>query len=207
MKNNKQFAIIVLWTLIAVVIGLFLFLRRERPKATPERENRSQSVHARLSEPEPEFKTSAFTLITLNDLLISTETFELIAGNVSVVRKLAEKAERHTGGLIVLFTVPEEMAHEKAENVPQYVKDTIEKRLEEAGLLGGFLKPHRIVYSQTVDGRISIGRQLQAHIFIDPDVHVVSDLTGKVPNVVCVNAVSLKAYVDSQSFFPYETNS
>lgn len=209
MKSNKQFAIIVLWTVIAVLIGLFLFVRRERPKPVPERENRPRADSARARQPtaEPEFKTSGFVLLTLNDLLISTDTLDLIASNVSVVRQLADKAERHTGGLIVLFTVPEELVSEKANDVPQHVKDTVDKRLEEAGLLGGCLKPHRIVYSQTVDGRISIGRQVQAHIFIDPDVHVVSDLTGKVPNVVCVDASGLKGYVNSQLFPPLEINS
>lgn len=200
MKSNKQFAIIVLWTVIAVIIALFLFLRRERgskPNVTP---GPSRTV-SRPAIATVEQKTEKFVLVTLNNTLISEETLELIPENVTIFRKLAEACSARSAGLIVLFTVPDDMLNESESEVPENVKRTIETRLEEGGIFASGLKRHRLVFTKSVEGRISVGRQVEAYLFIDSDRQVVEELTGKVPNVVCLDSTSFKKFIATNEFF------
>lgn len=204
MKGNKQIAIVVLWTVIAVLIGIFLFFRREkksvtqtgRPVVTP---GTSRAVS--MSSAPVKRETDKFVLVTLNDTLVASDTMELIPHNVSAFRKMADACGAKTGGLIVMFSVPEGVIGESETNAPDTVKSTIEKRLDEAGIFACGLKNHRIVYTKSIEGRISVGRQIEAHIFLDSDRHVVDELTGKVPHVVHVSSETFKSFVNGHAFF------
>lgn len=199
MKTNKQFAIAVLWTVIAIIIALFLYLRRER---TPSPRVAVTQAEARPVSPEPlTKKIEGFVLVTLNGILISTDTMELIPGNVSSFRKLVEIATKKTWGLVVLYTIPDELIDETTRDVPETISSDLKKLLDQAGLFDYGLKPHRIVFTQTTEGRISVGRQMQAHLFIDIDDHVVTELSGKVPNVVRIDSTGLKNLVSTSPLF------
>jgi hypothetical protein len=215
MKSNKQFAIIVLWTCIALIIGIFLFFRRNAstgPRPVASRSvsgvvQRSPNVQPAAHESEPK-QTDKFVLVTLNDTLISTETLELIPENVSVFRKVSALASQRTGGLVVLFSLPDESVKPDAADVPEDLRSLIHSRLEEAGLFSYGLKPHRVVFTQSIEGRISVGRQIEACMFIDPDSHVVSELSGKVPGVSYADTKSFKRVVlEHKLFFQNSANS
>lgn len=179
----------MLWTVIAILIGVYFFLRRQSKPA-----NASPRVTALHPQPSQTKKESdKFVLVTLNETLISSDTLELIPGNVSSFRQLAEQADKKTGGLIVVFTIGEK----ETDTTPSLV----EKRLDEAGIMGVFLKPHRIVFTQSVEGRVSVGRQIEACTFLDPDDDVVSQLTGKVPEVCKVDPVGFKDFVKNNARF------
>lgn len=187
MKGNKQFAIIVLWTVIAIVIGLFLFLRRPRKSAAAAAVVSQRPVD-RPASPQKDAKEGYF-LVTLNELLFESDSMELLADNVSSIKRLCEEAGRRCKGLVVIFTVPAGMESDMS------LRQTIETRLDEAGLISSGLKSHRILFTQTREGRISVGRQMEPILFLESDLHVVSELTGKIPNVVCLKPDELKSYI------------
>ena len=136
-------------------------------------------------------KREGFVLVTLNELLLEGPSLDLIGGNVILFSKLAEQAKSTSDGLVVMITVPTETG----EDVSPGVRKDVESKLETAGLFQAGLKAHRIVFTSTVDGRISVGRQMQASLFIDTDDRVVSELQGKVPQVTHVRKNDLKNFL------------
>ena len=134
-----------------------------------------------------------FVLITINDILVTTDSLELIGKNVLTFKRLIEGGE----SVILLFTIPEELMGEQGA-MPESVRKQIESLLDTAGLYQAGLKSHRVIFSETTEGRGSIARQIQPLVFMDPDEGVVTSLVGKVPNAVHVDADRFKGYVMQQ---------
>ena len=171
--DPKTTAIAILWTVIAVLIGIFVNFNRKQtlsPASTPVVRS------ALASQPTP-----ATVLVSLNDLLIRTDSLELIEANVRAFRNLAANASR----VYLLFTIPAQLVPENNTDgqVPEFVRSCVEACLETAGLFVAGIQPHRIVFTQTSVGRTSVAREMQPDLFLDSEAEVVRDLVGKVPSV------------------------
>ena len=186
-KEEKRFLIIVLWTSIAAFIGVFFLVRRWWLR------NQETGAPFQSARPSPvasitvRARREGFVLVTLNELLFEGSSLDLKVSSVLSFVKLASHAAESSDGLVVLVTIPDARQDDM-----ERIRKLVENRLESSGLFQAGLKLHRIVFTSTVDGRISVGRQMQASVFIDPDERVVAELDGKVPSVVHIGPDSVK---------------
>jgi hypothetical protein len=193
--NSKQFYITILWTVIVCIIALVVWMAAPK-KAKKEPTVQARTVVASVPSQSSTFSLAPdrFVLLTLNDLVVSTDDGQFIGINVIAFKKLIERVKR----VVVIYTVPEEQVEET---------ETVEKNLVEmfegAGLFDDGLKRHRLLLTETVEGRISIARELQPAIFIDSDSKVIEEITGKVSNAVCLSQERFKRYI-TETFGPYD---
>lgn len=188
MKADKNLAIALLWAVMAILVATFFFLRREKKAARPiEASLTPQSVAP--------CKSDKFILFTLNDILIRSQSMELITKNLVPFKRFAEYSANFTRGLVLIFTLPD-----GSSDISEKFKNDIENILQSSGLGEAGFRTHRLVFTLARDSRISLGRQMEADLFFDPDRSVVNELTGKVPRVVCVDEDTFEGFVKVNFF-------
>ena len=188
MKSDKNLAIALLWAAMAILVATFFFLRREKTATRPIQASVTQQSVAPC-------KSDKFTLVTLNDILIRSQSMELISKNVAPFKKFAEYSANFTRGLVLIFTLPD-----GSSDISEKLKDDIENILQSSGIEEAGFRTHRLVFTLTRDSRISLGRQIEADVFFDPDPTVLNELTGKVPRIVCVDENTFKGFVTVNFF-------
>lgn len=179
--DKKTFYVAILWTSIALVVGLFFWLnRRSSQKAkTPAPSVRlSPAVSPRRQAESSTRLVPKSALITLNDIYISSDPSMTILGSCDELAELCETV----GDTYLMYTVPGELAG--GDDVSASVRASVEAFVSRVSPTG--FKNHRIIYTNTREGRTSVARQLQVELTIDPDADIVDQLQGKVPNIVCV---------------------
>lgn len=178
-NDKKSFHVAVLWTVIALLIGIYLWFNYRRRKSS-QRPIATTSVRSpHIGSPRNKTLSPKSVLIGLNELFVSSDPSMTICGTVAILRDLSNKVE----DMYFIYTVPAELAG--ADQVPpENVRGLIGTFLESADLKK--FKPHRIIFTNTREGRVSVARQLQAELTIDSDSEIVEQLQGKVPNVVLV---------------------
>jgi hypothetical protein len=183
---DKQSAIAVLWAVIVIIVASFFHLRRTRPVKTPPIE---KALHPSSC------KSDKFCLITLNGIIINSDSMELIQTNILAFRLFSEFASKNSRGLVAIFTIPSEYHENSIFDASEKLKTDVESLLKLAESRESGLKGHRIVFTSSAESRISIGRQVEAGVFLDSDLKVVNELTGKVPSVVHITEETFQPYV------------
>jgi len=183
--DKKSLYVAILWTSIAVIVGLFLWWNRKNSSGQTRTVNPSIRISPAVS---PRNRVGAVAsssspnsvLITLNEIFISSDPSLSLVGTLETLAELT-KAVKDT---YLVYTVPAELAG--GDEVAASVRERVEEIFASSKLLSDF-KKHRILYTNTREGRISVARQLQVELTIDPDTDLVEQLQGKVPNVACVS--------------------
>ena len=175
--DKKSFYIAILWTVIAIVVVLYLFVSRsvrmKSVQTVPPRVRVSPAVSPRNKRTIPKS-----VLITLNEVFVSSDPSMVLLGSLDSLRELSSKV----ADMYLVYTIPIELAGK--EDVPESVQKCLDELIENARLVG--FKKHRLLFTNTREGRISVARQLQAELTMDPDADLVDQLQGKVPSVVCM---------------------
>lgn len=179
-SDKKTFYVAVLWTLIALAIVVVWLLNRSGRKS---QKTNMASPTIRISPAvsprnQGSRKVPKSLVITLNEIFVSSDPSMKTMGTMDLLCQLASKVS----DLYLIYTIPAELAGN--DQVPESVKKCLEEIIDTAGLLG--FKKHRMLFTNTREGRISVCRQLQAELTIDPEPDLVDQLQGKVPGVVCV---------------------
>lgn len=189
MKSNKQFYIAVLWTVIAVVIVAVLVVSRwinREPQRAPSGVHQvgiarpPSPRNRRRTPPALTVENDQFVVISLNDLLISAPSgsAEIVYSNIEIFTELVRSANR----IVLLYTTTQTQAE-------------IETLLNSAGLFNAGFPKHRLVLTSTVEGRVSVAREIQPIVFVDSDAKVVDDISGKVPSAVLQTQASVGRYL------------
>ena len=177
-SDKKSFYVAILWTVIAMVIVVFWILTRssrKSQKTSPPRIRISPAVSPRNQGSSRIPKT---VVITLNEIFLSSDPSMKLMGTMDFLGQLASKVT----DLYLIYTIPAELVG--GDEVPESVEKCLAEIIENTKLLG--FRKHRLLFTNTRDGRISVCRQLQAELTVDPEPDLVDQLQGKVPGVVCV---------------------
>eukprot|EP01066_Platyproteum_vivax_P005235 Platyproteum_vivax@DN16660_c0_g1_i1.p1 len=169
-------ASVIGWTFVCTLIctilyRVFAFGGRGHAHDNQARQESSQSNQAAESQ-KYQAPNKPWISICLNDAVIKWSSpkgnAEVIAEAVTPFLLLCEVAE--------LFVFAQVETDEQEADIKRILTDI---KSIEAGL-----KPHRIMFSGTHEGRASMIRQLQPMTHVETHRDTVSTLQGKVPNVV-----------------------
>ena len=183
--DKKTFYVAILWTVIGIVIGLFLWWNKRsasRPKTSAPSIRVSPAVSPRRQHEQGGATSSSAqipksVLVTLNDIFVSSDPSMSVLGSWEMLGDLSKKVQ----DTYLIYTVPGELDGGDDESV----RSRLEEILMSTGKFAGF-KKHRLLLTNTREGRVSVARQLQVELTIDSDADLVDLMQGKVPNVVCV---------------------
>ena len=117
---------------------------------------------------------SGFVTVSINDIILVRDAKDRLSIDESFAPKLTAIAETHK--LMVIVTV-------------QGDKEALEAlEVINASFISKLVPEHRIIFSDTEEGRISIVRQLQPSIHYDTSEAVISALTDKTPKLIIITS-------------------
>lgn len=95
---------------------------------------------------------------------------------VRVVRKCVESGARE---IFLIYTI---FSHSSIEETKLKIKSALKQHKI-------IVPDHRIIFTSTEQGRVSVARQISPAIFLEPKEEIVTELTGKIDRPVHVKNV------------------
>lgn len=172
---NKRNAPYIIWTLVFLACAIFFWLSRS--ESQPSDAPASQSSSSRSSDRRRRRMVS----MSLDGTLLG-------AAPGGAVTQAAVEAFLRLCGSSELFTIAQADSDAREAEVRAV--------LESIGAFGAGLKPHRVMFSSSLEGRASMVRQLQPALHLDAAKSVTDALEGKVTQVRLVGSAEWPTLAD-----------
>jgi hypothetical protein len=191
-NETKSALIAIVWGVIAVIVGIYFWSSSRSTRTT--RDVQPITVNApSVTQVSNGITSRQKILITLNDLVISSEpSMDIISENVLSLSSLVAKA----GMVVLMYTIPEELVGESPDP-PECVSDVVDSLVVKGALVEQGFKPHRIIYTATREGRVSVAREIQADVTIESDESIASELGVKGLKIHRLTAENFREFIRS----------